>query len=184
MTGPARFSYKGPQTPWWLKTLCGLIVLSVFYLAFYCVIQENPAIATWLSGTLHSRRFIILLLLTGIVIGCCAAILYIIINSRRIVMTASGYLLYPLMGLQHRFIAQKCLGRKLHWGEEVHHINGKRNDNRIINLCVMTSEDHKNFHSWLSYERQRRRRYPPIREQKYILATEFNGILLEDIRSV
>lgn len=44
---------------------------------------------------------------------------------------------------EHRAIAERILGRKLTSTEEVHHLNGKRNDNRPKNLIVVESRKHK-----------------------------------------
>lgn len=43
---------------------------------------------------------------------------------------------------QHRWIIEKHLGRKLEAHEDVHHINGIKNDNRIENLQVLCHSEH------------------------------------------
>jgi superfamily II DNA helicase RecQ len=82
--------------------------------------------------------------------------------------------------LEHRYLARQKLGRELKLNEIVHHINGKKTDNGIGNLCVMDGEKHELFHSWLSWKRKKNGRYPSSKDQKRILVEEYGGTLLEN----
>ena len=49
--------------------------------------------------------------------------------------------------LEHRLIMEKQIGRYLHPTEHIHHINGKRNDNRLKNLKLFNdNSEHMKFH--------------------------------------
>ena len=47
---------------------------------------------------------------------------------------------------KHRVIASLILGRELARGEQVHHINHIKDDNRIENLVVLQSSTHRRLH--------------------------------------
>ena len=93
-----------------------------------------------------------------------------------------GYVVLRLENdLEHRFIAKNILDRNLKPNEIVHHINGKKNDNQLRNLCLMDREKHELFHSWLRWKLQKSGSYPSFEDQKRILTQEYNGILLEQL---
>ena len=49
--------------------------------------------------------------------------------------------------LQHRYVVEMHLGRKLESHEHVHHIDGNRANNAIENLMVMSSTEHHKLHT-------------------------------------
>lgn len=83
--------------------------------------------------------------------------------------------------LEHRSIAKQILNRELKSNEIVHHINGRRTNNKIYNLCLMDKEKHELFHSWLSWKKNKSGYYPKFNDQKRILVEEYGGILLENL---
>lgn len=48
---------------------------------------------------------------------------------------------------QHRWLMENYLGRKLGAREQVHHVNGDKQDNRIENLIVITDSEHSIHHN-------------------------------------
>ncbi|MFY8160238.1 MAG: HNH endonuclease signature motif containing protein [Candidatus Kapaibacteriota bacterium] len=48
--------------------------------------------------------------------------------------------------LEHDIIIEKHIGRRIIKGEDVHHINGIRTDNRIENLQLCTKSEHTKIH--------------------------------------
>lgn len=66
-------------------------------------------------------------------------------------LDSNGYVLVNVYGRgrirEHVLVAEATLGRRLLPGEQVHHRNGKKTDNRPENLAVMSIEDHGAAHA-------------------------------------
>jgi superfamily II DNA helicase RecQ len=134
------------------------------------------------SGTWAS---IVFLLMAGMVI-LFALLLRRITSGKRTnkYINELGYVVLRAENeLEHRFLAKQLLGRELKRQEVVHHINGRRTDNRIDNLCLMDRDKHEHFHSWLRWKKEKSGKYPPFRHQKEVLEEEYGGTLLETIKN-
>ena len=46
----------------------------------------------------------------------------------------------------HRLLIEQSLGRSLRTTEHVHHLNGKKTDNRLKNLEILSSSEHQKLH--------------------------------------
>lgn len=79
------------------------------------------------------------------------------INKRRTgYITKQGYKEISIKGrkiLEHRFIMENYLKRKLKKQEHIHHLNRNKLDNRIENLIPMSSSEHIKLHWKLGHIR-------------------------------
>lgn len=57
--------------------------------------------------------------------------------------------------MEHILVMEALVGRHLNEDECVHHINGKRDDNRAKNLQLMTKREHMSYHSKKRWEKKK-----------------------------
>lgn len=77
-----------------------------------------------------------------------------ILNGYRVVykpehpraMTSENWLGYVY---EHIVVAEDSLGRSIRENEVVHHLNGRKDDNRQANLLVLEKGQHARLHMWL-----------------------------------
>lgn len=119
---------------------------------------------------------------TAVLLFFCLKLLFRFLFTPKRYVNDNGYVVLSASNeLEHRYIAKQLLGRDLKANEVVHHINGKKTDNKVRNLCLMDGEKHEIFHSWLSWKRNKSGRYPTFRDQKGLLEEEYGGTLLENL---
>ena len=87
-----------------------------------------------------------------------------------------GYVLCGLGGYEHRARVRKIIGRDLRPYEEVHHINGKKWDNKRSNLALMTRSNHQRWHGRLEWM-YGKKMFPSIKWQRKKLIQEFEARL-------
>jgi len=60
---------------------------------------------------------------------------------------------FQVSKLEHRYLMEKKLGRKLSYLEVVHHIDGNKSNNHINNLSPMSYEKHSGLHGKIKHSK-------------------------------
>jgi hypothetical protein len=98
--------------------------------------------------------------------------------------TSDGYVMYDSGDGRpqyvHRLVAEEILSRDLKPGEVVHHINGRPNDNRVENLCVLSDRAHNQYHDWYDWIREHYGVFPR-RETQLRKLKDLGGIILSEV---
>ena len=71
---------------------------------------------------------------------------YQLIKARKGTGNGTSYRSGKNQKLEHQNIMEKKIGRPLQPGEVVHHINGDKGDNQLMNLRLMSASDHTKLH--------------------------------------
>lgn len=118
---------------------------------------------------------ILLLFLLGVLNGLLNKFIYPVLQFLK-KKNEHGYILVGNSDYEHRAKIEKLVGRKLLPEEEVHHINGKKWDNRKSNLALMTKENHQKWHQRLSWMYENKL-FPTIKTQRKKLIEDFRARL-------
>lgn len=113
-------------------------------------------------------------------------------DKRKPILQKNGYLTITIGNKKryiHRMVMEEHLGRPLMPNETVHHINGDKTDNRIENLALMTSTEHRSHHAKESGLGYLRMGIPPINKTSQelidrIRALRREGYLLGEIMQI